>query len=506
MGKSKRQRKTPPVSVQNSRAAVPQVQNAYGFDAAALSPARAFSFFPVTSRRDLTKWSRWRLISRARSLEYNSPEVRAAVKTIGMLVGTLKPLPCTQDEEWNKLAAEAFARRTGNPRLFDNSGALNFAQLQTYAEERAVVDGDVLVVLTRTPDGGGGVSVYPADQLATKELGDGVITSKGGRPVAYALRGESGEYKVSVEQAVLYRHNPDPTDPRGLTDLVACITTAQDLYELNSYNKQAVKLAASIGLIETVDVNTQRPGVQDLLLMRNGAALRNDDPGSDGETPAPPPPPAPLVVDGMKAVTLTPGHKLETVHDSRPSTEVRNFAKDLVDAIAHSVGLDPEILYRAKEMGSASVRFVIAKAKDWARPRIADKELLCNRIWQHVIACEVAAGRLRPCRDYEGEWDVKWIGTGKWSIDLGRDAASAINLINSGLMSANDYTLETSGMTREEIVREAAHDYAAGQELCEQMGITLAQLFPGLPGQTVQPAGGADAPRDTEPETNLNKP
>lgn len=485
MGKTKRELK------KASRHAVPEVRNAYGLDAAAWSPARSFNFFPVASRRDLSTWSRWRLISRARSLEFNSPEVRAAVKTIGMLVGTLKPLPCTRDEEWNRLAADAFARRTGNPRVFDHSGALNFAQLQTYAEERAVVDGDVLIVFTRTPDGGGGVCVYPADQLQSEKFGDGVITTKGGRPVAYAVRGESGDWKVGVDQAHLYKHNPDPTDPRGLTDLVACITTAQDLYELNSFNKQAVKLAASLGLIETVDVNTQRPGVQDLLLLRNGAALGGEDSGS-GETPAPPPPPPPLVVDGMKAVTLTPGHKLETVHDTRPSTEVRNFAKDLVDAIAYSVGLDPEILYRAKEMGSASVRFVIAKAKDWARPRIADKELLCTRIWRHVIACEVASGRLRPCRDYEGEWDVKWVGTGKWSIDLGRDAASAINLINSGLMSANDYTLETTGMTRAEILEEAAKDYAAGKEVCERMGVTLQELFPGLPGQTVLPQGGAE--------------
>lgn len=494
MGKSKRKRQT-------TSSAVPTATNAWGMDAAAWSPYRAFNFFPACARRDITRAGRAAMLSRARSLEYNSPEVRAAVKTLAMLVGTLKPLPATADEEWNKLASAAFARRTSNPRLFDNAGALSFAQLQSYAEERAVIDGDVLVVLTTAPDGGGGVSVYPADQLTSKEHGDGVITGPGGRPRAYAVQGESGEYIVGVERAHLYRHNPDPTDPRGLTDLVACITTAQDIYELNSYNKAAVKLAASFGIVETVDNNTQRPDVRDLSRLRNGDAMGTAT--DDVQPPAAPPPP--ITINGVNAITMSPGHKLETIHDTRPSNETRNFARDLVDSIAYSVGLDPEILYRVKDMGSASVRLCIAKAKDWAKPRIHDKELLCTRIWQHVIACEVAAGRLRPCRDYDGMWDVKWVGTGKWSIDLGRDAQSAINLINSGLMSANDYTLETVGMTREEIIAEAVHDYVHGQELAAAHGITLAQLFPGLPGMTQGGNGTHNVPGDSEPDSNLNQ-
>lgn len=488
MGKSKRK------NLVNQAGAVPAVQNAMGVDAASFSPYRQFNFFPVCSRRDVARWGREVMISRARSLEFNSSEVRSAVKTLAMLVGTLKPLPNTEDEQWNRLAVEAFERRTRNPRLFDNAGALNFVQLQSYIEERASVDGDVLVVLTRTPDGGGGISVFPADQISgegDENAPDGVITGPGGRPTAYVLRGRTGSYTVPVERAVLYRHNPDPTDPRGLTDLVACITTAQDIYEINAYNKAGVKLAASFGLVETVDPNEKRLNIMDLQALRNGGTPHPDGDNAAGggtSTPAPPAPPPPLVVNGTTAITMSPGHKLETIHDTRPSNETRAFAKDLVDSIAYSVGLDPEILYRAKEMGSASVRFVIAKAKDWARPRIEDKEQLCERIWQHVIACEIDAGRLRPCRDYENAWRVKWVGCGKWSIDLGRDASSAISLINSGLMPADEYTLETSGMTREEIVEQAAAEYARARDICARYGVQLSELFPGLPGMTTPPA------------------
>lgn len=143
----------------------------------------------------------------------------------------------------------------------------------------------------------------------------------------------------------------------------------------------------------------------------------------------------PLQINGVNAITLSPGHDLKTLQDNRPSNEVRNFAHDLVDSIAYSVGLDPEILYRVKEMGSASVRFSIAKAKDWARPRIMDKEMLCQRIWEHIIGCEIAAGRLRPCSDAQSAYDCQWVGTGNWSIDRGRDASAAISLVREGLMS-----------------------------------------------------------------------
>lgn len=105
-----------------------KVTNSYGLDAGAYSPNRSFNTFPVVQRRDITAYRRHRIISRARSLFYNSPEVRSAVKTLGMLVGNLKPLANSKDEEWNKLAQEAFTRRTNNANTFELTGSMNFNQ------------------------------------------------------------------------------------------------------------------------------------------------------------------------------------------------------------------------------------------------------------------------------------------------------------------------------------------------------------------------------------------
>lgn len=114
MGKSKRKKQ----EITNS---------AYGLDAGAYSPAREFNMFPVVARQDITTYRRRKIISRARSLYYNSPEIRAAVKTLAMLVGALSPLPLTADEQWNKLAVKAFERRV-NGANFELTGSLNFEQ------------------------------------------------------------------------------------------------------------------------------------------------------------------------------------------------------------------------------------------------------------------------------------------------------------------------------------------------------------------------------------------
>lgn len=455
---------------------------AYGLDAGAYSPNRMFNTFPVVQRREITSYRRHRIISRARSLFYNSPEVRSAVKTLGMLVGNLKPLPCSKDEEWNKLAQAAFNRRTSNASTFELTGSLNFNQLQNYIEEAAIVDGDCLVVFTTNKDGGG-VAVYPADMIDNSvtdaNVRDGVEVDEFGKPLYYYIKSKDKETKIKAANAFLYRHSPDPTDQRGLTDLIAAITTAQDLYELNSYNKQSVKLSASFGIVETVENNVKRTDVSDLNMLRNGGTMGIQGCGCGcPEEPVQ----SPLMVNGVSTLTLSPGHDLKTITDNRPSNEVRNFARDLVDSIAHSVGLDPEILYRVKEMGSASVRFCIAKCKDWTRPRVYDKETLCNRIWKHIISCEIAAGRLRTCQDIDSMFDVRWVQNSKWSIDLGRDANSAINLIREGLMSRDEFCLENYGKTYEEVIQSNIRSISNAMKACKELGVDLLTVMPGEAG------------------------
>lgn len=79
-----------------------------------------------------------------------------------------------------------------------------------------------------------------------------------------------------------------------------------------------------------------------------------------------------------------------------------------MDSIAYAVGVDPVILYRPEDMGSAAVRFSIAKAKDVIQARLSDRIQWANKIYQYILSCEVRAGRLAPCPT-ENWARVKWI-------------------------------------------------------------------------------------------------
>lgn len=231
--------------------------------AAALdTPSRAWLSIPFVNTREVSSWAREKILGRARSLYANSSEVRHAVNTLAMMVGTLSPRPCSGDEEWDKEAREAFLERVENPLLFDTAGQLSWTTAQAWIERRAIIDGDCLSVLTHGLDMGGKVAFYQACQVkgedTTETLNpygadDGVIRDDRGRVKAYKLYDyDKGTWqRIGAGRAVLYRHHPDPADARGHSELISAVNTAQDIYEILGYNKASIKFAALFGLVET---------------------------------------------------------------------------------------------------------------------------------------------------------------------------------------------------------------------------------------------------------------
>lgn len=482
----------------SKRAKVNSSQSTYtnALQAAQITPNRFFPFYPI-SRAATTPTDRARIISRARYLDSSMSQVRMAVQTMISLTGTLSARPATKDEEWNELAREVFNKRALNPNLFDITGRYNFRTAQQYIEHRAIVDGDSLTVLCSTLDGGK-IALYPSTQLVSTLETDGVELNKYGKISGYRLNDtlNKKEVYISASKAILYRHtSTDIMTQRGQSDLLAAILTAQDLLEIASYQKDAIKLAAAFSLIETVE--PQAASISDLKQMRNGGTAGN---ASNA--------PLPLILGGVQATTLSAGHKLELLTDKRPSNETRAFINDLVNSIAYSVGLDASLLYHPENMGSASVRFTIAKAKDWAEARLEDRKIWCNRVYQHIISNEIAAGRLRPCKDLDNPYAVKWVNKSHWSIDLGRDAASAIKLVDAGLLDADDYTLATCGKTVEEIAKNKLHTLTHIKEAYEKHGLTLQdynKAYETTGNTTVAPLPVDDEPEATEATEETDK-
>ncbi len=474
------------------------------------SPDRNFNladFFSIDPRNQISKWDMQTIYKRARALYLNTPEIKQAVSTLCLLMGTLTPRPATRDEEFNKLAREAFLKRATNPRLFESTGRLNFFEAQNWIEKRAIIDGDNLTVLIKHGfDKGAGVALFSAPQICSHEDKEfnttmGVKLGKSGKAQKYFVKDYylNKTIEIDANRAILYAHNADPNEPRATSELITAIATAQDIYEINKLHKQQVKIGATFGLIETKNIADKRSGLNDIIAQRQ--ASRN------GEEITQPAQEQPLIIDGVKAITLEPGRDLKTLHNQNPSNEVRAYVHDLINSLAYSVGIDPQVLYNPETLGSASTRFILAKAKDWAKSRLFARENWANRIYQHFLSCEIESGRLRPCKYPEDTFNVTWINRTAWSIDLGHETNNFIAQKNAGLADGNTWTLANYGLTVEEIAERTAHDLAHIREIAERYKLPVESLIQNMAGATPINWGDEDIPmpKDADPETNLNE-
>ncbi len=469
-----------------------------GYEGALYSSARSFDLWPNLDPKyqvdaaDLDVL--WR---RARSLVANCDQVKMAVKTIVTLTGVLTPQPCTTDEEWNKLMRDEFMQWACNPHVFDHAGVLDWITAQHWIERRAVIDGDVFSVLTSDKHTGiPCVAFYGAHQIWGDADGYrlGVKLARNNRRISYRIMGSQSIYEAPADYVLQYRHDADPSEPRGVSELAASIANARDVHEINSYNKQSIKLAAAFGIIEEKPISSSF----DAMAVAASQKMHESETGriaGDNE---------PIRVGGVQAVSPAPGHKLTLLHDTRPSNETRAFIKDLIRGLAWSVGLDPEIIYYVTDMGSAGTRLSLQKLQDWIALRIADRNQWCNRIYRRYVGYALAMGRVRMCKD-SAFWKVKWVNRPDKTIDRGREATAIINLYREGLLDADKYMLATEGITFEECAVRKIHALSHIKRLAESAGLTLEHVLQGALGNTNTPASIPDDGYNETKQSQTNK-
>ncbi len=445
------------------------IQNAGGYEATRWTPSRALPFWPTLDpRHEVDTGDRFRLWTSARSLYANSPETRHVVKTCTAITGYLMPIPQSSDPDFNAAAEKAFMKRVNDPHLFEASGRMNWKSVQLWLEERAIIDGDALTVLTKERDGGGSIQLFAAPQVCGDEDGflGGCLTDKRGRVRRYRIKGFNNEEASTVDarSAILYSHTIDPAAPRGISELATAIPTAKDLADLLSYHKVSAKLAASIAIIEEKPLEDSRPGHAGFL------KDKNKNPKLDGVQPE-----ETITINGNRAVSLAPGRKLSILKDERPTSQQREFCRDLVHSIALAMGLDWGVIFDPDSLGSAGTRLSLAKLREWVSNRLIAREQWANRVYQHIIACEVAAERLAPCKT--DDWQaVRWIPRSDMTIDVGRVGNLQIALIKEGLADLDNWCLSTQGMTFETLIRRKAKNIAAAKAAAEEFGVELNHL------------------------------
>lgn len=469
---------------------------AWGLEAVRPDPSGLLSWPTLDPVQEVGQWDLERLYRAARALSFNSPPVRRAIDVTVNLMGWLLPQPATPDAEWNKRAREHFMRHAMNPSLFDSAGVLNFVTAQLWLEYFRAVDGDALVVSTEW-DGRPCFSFFRAPQVSENGYGGGesmgVVRNYRGRALLYRVfnYATGRVFHVPAASAWLYRHNPDPGHPRGVTDLVGGIVTARDEMEINGFIKALAKLQASIGLVETKRDNDKAPG-----LMSQFADVMKPVSGmSPAESTM-----LGMSFGGSKVVSLAPGRDVKAITDNRPGPNTLQFLATQHKRVDDSLGLSNAVADDSSKLTSASTRLELDMLKRWIDKRQHWKKPMLHWIYRYFMAAEIAAGRLDPPR--EGNFEaVYWVPCRDLSIDVGRLASAAVNLMREGVMSRRQYTLATEGRTPEEIAAENAELFAHYAELEQLHG-----LAPGSLRQSALGATDVGTPQpDNSEQNNIEK-
>ena len=461
-----------------------------GLDASRVDDAWGYTPWPLRTNDEWDGGDLRTTYKRARSLHANCAPITCAVEQMVRYTGVLTPLPATTDEEWNELALAAWSARTKNPHTFDLAGRVNYRQAMRFCERCAIIDGDVAVVPTFSADGGAAFAFYRAPQVAGGGV-SGVEADRHGKPVAYWLQDEAGNAKrVPAWHVVLYQHQPDPTRLRGHTMLASALRNGKDILTIVGYTKQGVKLAASMGLVST---KTDKASGFDFGGNHAGAKAR----AVPGHAPGMP---KFELGTGLSITNLPEGWDLKTISDNRPSQQLQAFFRFLVECIAQAVTLDPEMLYTTNELSSAATRFSLEKLRRFQTSMLDDQEVLANRMWQHVIACEIKAGRLRPCRDAAWQ-NVRWVPERDMTIDTARMAKAHIDQVNELMADNEDYTLRTTGRTPNMLARKRAAEIAYQKKVAAEYGISYEELRRGALGSIPLRSDAEPAPlADEDPE------
>lgn len=434
------------------------------------------------------------LLLKSRTLVANSGNAQGALNSITNMVGMLKPQARCEDVAWCKLAEARFAAVTGSPMMFDASGRHTFETAQAMLTELCARDGDVFTLLTRSEGGFPRFAFREAHECRTpwggegiRDWNNGVRTNRERFPVAYRFAEADGwgpekEYTVSQRQIHHTARFKTLGQTRGTPALAHAINDLHDIMETKGFVKQAIKLAAMIGLTRRQDaphgMTPSSLGVASPVTFEEPFAPQAGD-ESSGQTVQTD---RVLTFEDLYAGGIISSVPLDTLHDERPHPNQGEFNNRILREIAAGIGLPHQLLYWMDDPGGAYSRIQLEACCRWTVREHADRlRPWCQRVWNYVIAVEMQSGRL-PYPSKGEWWKVKWCPQRSMTADLGKMGKLMIEL-RKMLMTTYAAYYEELGMDYEEELSQTSLELKYIKELEKRDGHEPGELSAALSTQ-----------------------
>lgn len=313
-----------------------------------------------------------------------------------------------------------------------------------------------------------------------------------GRPTLYNLFRRLPKINVYVfQEAVVpnnFFHYYDPfrfEQYHGVSAFKNAIEKGFDLKQIEDFTRLNIKWRAS-----------QLPYVSNEQGKPRGSGYVEQQ-VTNGE----PPKPLSITVDGVEQNYVKLGEGIVEFPNDFPNTQYVAVTSDMRRDCALALRLPLEFAYRA-ENGGVVQRFYVDKAmkvfnedKRWLR------RVVLNPYKNRLIQKGVETGMLNLTKyglaDKLARFKGKWQMGNFISVDYGKETKADLDQIDAGVMSEEDFVLETQGRAIQDIRKEKAEHvraiFADAKKISEETGQDIALILPYLDKKFPNPGGGLKA-------------
>lgn len=476
-----------------------------GYAGASRSSSRSHLPAMVTDHsRELSSMTRTELVRSARYFKKNFGMLRGMGKSlVDHAIGPgVYFLPQAEDptwspeelDTWNALAWDWLQEVA---KICEVSGKMTLWEVQRVRTAAKFWDGEMFTAHSRSAAG------YPQLQLIrchncgqfgdVKESDgwtDGIKLDDVNRSQAFRFRLKGEKFATVPARSVVHSYMLEESDSvRGVTPLAHALTTAHDILDTLSLEKESVKdLARTSRVIKNESGEDEDPESSHF---DDGDGESTDDAGGPS-----------YKLDqiwGAEIMRLRKGETMESFRSDRPSPAFTGFLDYVGRDATVGTGFPYEFAWSPEKLTGPGARFVLEKVRvgcdEWRRNEVEDTLPFIT----FALSCGIELGELgrRTPRKW---WKGEWIGGAEdVTIDKGRDANQDRENIKAALDSFKRY-FARRGLWWKTELQQKAKEAAYIDELAKKYGIPAERIHMSL----LNPQGAAtEAPaKKSDPEDN----
>lgn len=364
-------------------------------------------------------------------------------------------------------------------------------------------DGDVLVVFTKNSENQPRIQIIPMHAIKCRtetiqtgkysgySVTDGVIMDDYGVAVAYNILGDaddgSEDTQVSVVSSMLLYDINYGDQNRGYSPLGSVICDLRDYRDIRDYEREGIKLASAVGLIEKNAVGGKTPaelvwegGMQDI--PTSGAPIYYKD-----------------YEGGMIRYFSSNenGSGLEQLENNRPSQNTSEFLRDhILRGVFNALGWPLELTWNLSGLNSANTRTILSKVER----KLTERQATLYKFWKRAVLFGLSVGFDNKSIAYNPTfWMWEPTYPKRASIDLGRDTKSDIDLYKIAATTLSDI-YGKNGESWETKIRQVCIEKRRIKEIAEEEGVDPNTIQILVPNQVLEPVEGEDTEEENTEE------